>query len=65
MLIPRRALFAEEVAGGVDGPWFMDWQAEGLMDAPDWVPSGGHAVMSFAPYYLKAQATIFRDGVLW
>ena len=40
----RRSMQPRECAGGWNGHFFIDWQANGMLDAPDWLPIGSHHV---------------------
>jgi hypothetical protein len=43
---PRSGLSCFTAAGGWEGDWFIDWQAHGAMDAPEWLPGGSHRSMT-------------------
>ncbi|RIX79340.1 hypothetical protein [Acidovorax cavernicola] len=42
VFVPMRAVSVFDLHDGWRGEWFGDWQSEGLLDAPEFLPAGGH-----------------------
>lgn len=58
--VPRGGLTAEQVAGGWEGAWYVDDAAYGSLDAPEWLPAGGHAALEIGKGY--RHHAVLADG---
>ncbi len=47
LFTPSHHLGFRNTSGGVDGPWFLDWQQTGHLDAPELLPTGGACSSEF------------------
>lgn len=61
---PLRCLYVDEVAGGWSGEWFLDWQADGALDAPCHLPSGGHEAFEVNGRRVLADGYVSREWLL-
>ncbi|BEP55234.1 hypothetical protein GmRootV118_24780 [Variovorax sp. V118] len=42
VFVPMRAVSVFDLHDEWRGEWFGDWQSEGLLDAPEFLPAGSH-----------------------